>query len=213
MRLKIHQWQFGPMLNHQYCIADEDAGKAAITDPGFDAAAILATVEGLDLTLDKIILTHTHGDHIGALDELLGLCPVPVYVHEDEAARVTVDDALLRTCADGEVIHVGDVRVDCLHTPGHTPGGMCLLIDGHLITGDTLFIGACGRTDLPGGDARVLWDSIHTKLGPLPDETFVLPGHHYANPYVSTIGAEKHVNPALRAASADEFARWMNGAG
>jgi glyoxylase-like metal-dependent hydrolase (beta-lactamase superfamily II) len=139
-------------------------------------------------------------------------------VHEREAEglrRVTgLSEGDLVRHAGGDVVELGGVRVRLLHTPGHTPGSQCFLVEeaarpGHLVSGDTLFLGSCGRVDLPGGDPEAMYRSLHEVLGRLPDETLLHPGHRYAAEPSSTLGEQKRTNPYLRVASLADFLRFL----
>lgn len=199
----------GALDTNCWVAADDNGGPAVVIDPADDANAILATVGEREVL--ALVLTHKHFDHIGAVRELIARTGAPLWVHHDDAtdlsSAVGTGGAMFgftatapapdRLLSDGEVLTAGDVRFTVLHTPGHTPGGICLFAQdstvapAHLFAGDTLFAGSVGRTDLPGGDARALSRSIATKLVALPADTIVHPGHGPD----TTIGRERRVNP------------------
>jgi glyoxylase-like metal-dependent hydrolase (beta-lactamase superfamily II) len=203
--LYLKQLELGPMQNFVYLIGDAATREAAVVDPGWDAPAILRAAAQDGVRLTKVFVTHHHFDHVGGLPELLRTLDIPVYVHRDDAPLVKIAPSSLRAVSGGETVEVGRVPVALIHTPGHTPGSQCLLIDGRLLTGDTLFIKACGRWDLPGGDPSQLYDSLNVKLKALDEATVVYPGHNYAERPTSTIGDEKHTNPFMQAPSREAF--------
>jgi glyoxylase-like metal-dependent hydrolase (beta-lactamase superfamily II) len=148
------------------------------------------------LQLSAVLLTHGHYDHVGGADELARTAAVPVYLSEHETPFYTPACQGLTRTRDGEKIKVGSLEVECLYTPGHTPGGQCFLVEGNLFTGDTLFIDAVGRTDLPGGNARAMVKSLQ-KIKLLPADTIIWPGHHYGEPAHEKLGVLKHSHPYL----------------
>ena len=187
------------MVNFVYLIGDRQSGEAVVVDAAYDIAGILSVLETDGMRLTGALATHYHQDHIGGsifgneiagLAELIGTTPVPVHVQKAEAAGVvkvtglSLTDLVLHD--SGDILSVGDIPIELLHTPGHTPGSQCFLLDGHLVAGDTLFLEGCGRTDLPGGDAEQLYFSITQKLAKVSDDTLLFPGHLYApDPYAS----------------------------
>ena len=197
----------GPFASNCYIIGSESNKEGAIIDPGAEAEEILKNVKDLGLNIKFIVLTHGHIDHIGALKEVKETTGAEVAIHTDEAKSLherslaTVfglsypppppPDRLLK---GGDSIDIGDLHLLVVHTPGHSPGGICLLGEGVVFSGDTLFNFGIGRYDLPGGSGSQLMDSIHTKLMVLPDNTIVYPGHGPA----TTIGTERRGNPFLR---------------
>jgi glyoxylase-like metal-dependent hydrolase (beta-lactamase superfamily II) len=188
-----------------YLYASETSRKGFIIDPGDEADTILSRVKELSLSIEYIILTHGHPDHTGALKQVREMTKAQIAMHAADAGMlkdkllhsllgfrhsdVTPDQMLV----EGETIKAGELALKVLHTPGHTPGGICLLGDGLVFTGDTLFNMSIGRTDLPGGNLELLMSSICDRLLSLPDETSVYPGHGPA----STIGDERRSNPFL----------------
>ena len=198
--LWYRQLPLGPMQNFIYLLGAPGGKEAAVVDPAWDPDAILAAVadEGRELT--AIVLTHHHFDHTNAVPDILSQRQIPVYIQDVEVEYLQDKDALrssLKTLRHEEKFSVAGVSIEVLRTPGHTPGSQCLHCAGHLFSGDTLFVDACGRCDLPGGDPEQMFHSLHHVLAPLPDETVVLPGHDYGPVPVSTMGRERSSNPYL----------------
>ena len=201
------QLELGPMQNFVYLIGDPATREAAVVDPGWEAPKILETLTRDGYRLTAAFVTHHHFDHVMALPDLLRDTDIPVYVHRDDAPSLKAPRDRLKPVGGGETIRVGQVPVALIHTPGHTPGSQCLLVDGRLLSGDTLFIRACGRWDLPGGDPVKLYESLTHTLKALPDETVLCPGHHYADAPTSTLGEEKRTNPFMQFLSVSDFLR------
>lgn len=193
------------MQNFIYLLGDPATREAAVVDPGWEVPTILETARQDGYRLTHVFVTHAHFDHVMGLGQLLRAVDVPVYVHRDEAAALDVAPSSIRPVDSGEVIRVGDAPVTLIHTPGHTPGSQCLLVDDRLLSGDTLFIGGCGRCDLPGGDPDALFRSLTGTLKQLDDRTVLYPGHHYAPVPTSTLGEEKRENLFLRIGTLEEF--------
>ncbi len=197
----------GPLQANCYLIGCDETREVAVVDPGGDADKILRQVAADSLKVKYVINTHGHADHIAANKEVLKKTGAALLVHKDDAEMLTSSHRNLSALAgwnlagrsadrllqDGDVINLGSVQLEVLHTPGHTPGGISLLADGLVLTGDTLFAGGIGRTDLPGGSFTQLIESIRKKLLTLDDEIKVYPGH---GP-MSTIGEERASNPFL----------------
>ncbi len=205
--LYFKQLQVGPMQNFAYLIGDTSSREAAVVDPGWEIPRILEMVAQDGYRLTGAFATHHHFDHVGGLDELLKAVDIPVYVHRADAPSVRLARGTVKSTEEGQVVQVGQLPVTAIHTPGHTPGSQCLLVEGHLLAGDTLFVRACGRWDLPGGSAAELFESLVNKLKRLDEATVVCPGHHYAEEPTSTIGAEKRTNPFMQPATVQEFLR------
>lgn len=206
--MKIETVQVGPLETNAYIVAADGDGAAAVIDPGDDSERILAAAKAAGVTIEKIILTHGHWDHIGAVADVVDATGAKVYVHEDDAEFLTDPDKNLsglvferresradETVSEGETIVVGGLELHVIHTPGHTPGGMSLLAEGNLFCGDLVFYNSMGRTDLPGGDQARMHESVHSKVMTLSDETNIFPGHGPA----TTVGRERAENPYLRA--------------
>ncbi|MBI4003671.1 MAG: MBL fold metallo-hydrolase [Candidatus Omnitrophica bacterium] len=201
------QLELGPMQNFIYLVGDPTTREAAVVDPGWEVPRILRCAEDDGYRITKAFVTHHHFDHVMGLGELLRAVDVPVYVHRRDAPLVKVEPGSLKPLSGGETIDVGGVTIQLLHTPGHTPGSVCLLVNGRLLSGDTLFINGCGRCDLPGGDPRVMFESLSKTLKVLDDATTLCPGHNYAETPTARLGDEKHANPFLAAPTLHDFLR------
>jgi glyoxylase-like metal-dependent hydrolase (beta-lactamase superfamily II) len=202
----FEQIQVGMMANFVYVIGCEKTKKAAVVDPSADAAEIHSFVKENGLEIEYIIATHGHGDHVGGVGSLAKKTGAKVVVHRGDAPGLQrgglPTDVIVE---DGDTIKVGEIEIEVIHTPGHTPGSMCLLTEGKVITGDTMFVGNCGRCDMPGGSMEQLFNSLHKKLKVLDDATEVYPGHDYGPSPTSTIGHEKKTNPTLTCNTLEEF--------
>ncbi|WP_333870564.1 MBL fold metallo-hydrolase [Desulforamulus putei] len=190
-----------------YIIGCEETGQAAVVDPGDEAGRILDRLAKGGLKVAAVVLTHGHADHIGAVGELKKATGAPVMIHAQDGEMLTNPARNLsawlgeqlsfkpadRLLEDGDTIQVGTVTLEVIHTPGHTPGGICLRAGKDLFTGDTLFARSIGRSDFPGGSHTTLIKSIKSKLLALPEDTKIYPGHGPT----STIGEEKRHNPFL----------------
>ncbi|MHB8769428.1 MAG: MBL fold metallo-hydrolase [Syntrophales bacterium] len=207
----IEQRQVGQMAVFAYLVGDEEQGVALVIDPAADTDGIVAAAEQRKVKITHIVNTHGHVDHTGGNVDIKAKTGAEIIIHEDDADMLVSTPAAVlrmfcakqsppadRTVRDGDSITVGGIRLRVIHTPGHSPGSIVLHTDGYAFTGDTLFVEAVGRTDLPGGSGEVMFTSIQRKICTLPDETIVLPGHNYGGTPTSTIGHEKQYNPFLR---------------
>jgi len=190
----IKQLEIGDMDNFCYIVGCEATRKALVIDPGADVELILSEAEKEALDIELIVNTHTHGDHTAGNARLKALTNARIILHERDASGYPQADVRL---SDEKTLQLGGITFDVIQTPGHTPGGICLHAEGNLFTGDTLFVGDSGRTDLPGGDRPTLGASIR-RLMALPDGTVVWPGHDYGPTPSSTLGWEKRNNVNAR---------------
>jgi hydroxyacylglutathione hydrolase len=201
----LKQVELGPMANYVYFVGDSDSREVAVVDPAWDVDRIVEMAQENDLTITKILITHSHFDHINGVEALLNRTKAKVYIHKAEAEFMKAVWPDLVKVDSGDTTRVGDVDIAFLHTPGHTPGSQCFLVQNQLISGDTLFIGACGRCDLPGSNPEDMYSSLTQRLAKLDDRTIVFPGHNYAARPYSTIGDEKRFNPYLQFQSLQDF--------
>ena len=192
----IVQIPIGPMMNFAYLIGDAESGFCAAVDPAWDAHAIKRMASKSGWKIQKIMLTHAHFDHANAAAELSAITGSKVFVNRFEP----VDDlngVAMEHTEEGTVIEIGKLGIQCIHTPGHTQGSQCFLVGDSVITGDTLFVDACGRVDLPGGSSSDMVESLK-RLAALPVATKVYPGHDYGRSKVSSIGEERRNNMCMQ---------------
>ncbi len=187
------------MVNFVYLVGDRETGEAVVIDPAYDIKGILDVAAADDMRIVGALATHYHADHVGGdmmgyrisgVRELLTIHPCPIHVQQDESPwvqRVTeASSSDLVEHTSGDIVMVGDIPIELIHTPGHTPGSQCFLVANRLVAGDTLFLEGCGRTDLPGGDPAALYQSLTQRLAKVPDDALLFPGHLYsAEPFAS----------------------------
>ncbi len=224
--LYFAQQQVGEMANLAYLIGSLSQRKAFVVDPAWDVDGLLDRAARDDIEIVGALITHYHQDHVGGeifgrtiegLGKLLERHAVPIHVNKHEVEgliQVTgVSENDLVGHEGGDLLELGAVGVRLLHTPGHTPGSQCFLLEehdhpAHLVAGDTLFLDGCGRVDLPGSDPRAMYESLET-LKRLPDDTTLYPGHLYSPEGQGALGDQKRTNPYLRAASVEMFLSFM----
>ena len=225
--LYFRQIAVGQMANFAYLVGSRSAREALVVDPAWSVDALLDQAATDEMRVVGALVTHYHQDHVGGrifgfdiegVARLLEREPVPIHVNalEAEGTRQVTgasESDLVRHEA-GDAIELGEVRIRLLHTPGHTPGSQCFLVEerdqpGRLVSGDTLFLGSCGRVDLPGSDPEAMYYSLNRTLKALPDDTRVYPGHLYSSEPSATLGEQKRANPYLRVASLEQFLAFM----
>ena len=196
----------GQMVNFVYAIGDRSTGECVLVDPAYSVKELVDLVEADGMKLSGVLATHYHPDHVGGsmmgysiegIAELLEHVDCPIHVQRDETEWITKTTAVesdhLVTHESGDVVTVGGIDIALVHTPGHTPGSQCFLVDGRLVAGDTLFLDGCGRTDLPGSDAAKMIESLR-RLAEVPDDTILFPGHRYSVASSATMESVKQTN-------------------
>jgi glyoxylase-like metal-dependent hydrolase (beta-lactamase superfamily II) len=207
------------MVNFAYAFGDRESGDAVLVDPAYRPSELVDLVESDGMRVSAVFATHYHPDHVGGnlggraqidgITELLERIDVPIHVQGDEVEWVTrvtgVGEDSLVAHDPGDVVAVGDFEVALIHTPGHTPGSQCLLVNGRLISGDTLFLDGCGRTDLPGSDPNEMYRTLTQRLSNIADDTVLFPGHLYSADPSAPMGDVRRHNRALVPASAEQW--------
>ena len=222
-QLIVEQLQIGPMQKFAYLVGDRVSREVVVVDPAWDIQGLLDLVSERDYKLTGALLTHYHPDHCGGsfgqntvegVSRLLEHVSLPIYANEHEAQGVIkvtgVSETDLKKVSSGDKLSVGDVEIEFLHTPGHTPGSQCFRVKNTLISGDTLFIDGCGRVDLPGSNTEDMFRSLQ-QLASLPDDTLLLPGHNYSAVPHATMAETKRTNTYLKIKDPETWKMMMGG--
>jgi len=199
----LKQFCIGPGRNFTYIVARREGGPAVVIDPSYGIDPVLKEIDDLGVKVEYILNTHSHPDHYAGNADVRARTGAKVGAYRTAPLEKDLD------LSDGQVLTVDGIPIRVIHTPGHTPDSVLYLFEGHVATGDTLFVGECGRTDLPGGSASQLYDSLFGKVVHLDDGTVILPGHDYGPTPTSTLGYEKVHNYVLRPRTKEEFLRFM----
>ncbi len=210
------------MVNFCYLIGDRETRDCVVVDPAWDVRGLVDVARSDGMSLVGAMATHYHPDHVGGdlfgfrvegLAQLHEINPVPVHCHRHEAHGVKLmtglADSDLSLHDGGDAIEVGKIKVEFLHTPGHTPGSQCFLVEGRLVAGDTLFVQGCGRVDLPGGDPEEMYRTMTQRLSKLPDNVVLYPGHNYGEVPTSTMKEQRKTNYALQPRSLEQWLEFM----
>lgn len=213
------------MVNFAYLIGDRATGRCLVVDPAYDVDGLVDVAAADGMQIEGALVTHYHPDHCGGemmgfhidgVEQLLERVSVPIHVQADEVPWVTrvtsLTDADLVAHAAGDVVTVGEIDVELIHTPGHTPGSQCFLVDDRLVAGDTLFLDGCGRTDLPGGDPEQLYLSLTQRLAKVPDTAVLYPGHQYSPEPSAPMGDTRARNVVFRPKSVEQWMMMFGGA-
>lgn len=218
--LVLKQIEVGPMANFVYLVGDQAKREILVVDPAWQIDTIFKITEKENLKIVGALITHSHFDHCNGIEELLARVNVPIYIQKEEANFLksmgkstdlfgALPEENLKKVGSGDKVRVGNLEITFLHTPGHTPGSQCFLIENNLVSGDTLFIRGCGRCDLPGSDPKKMYESLTQKLMKLPDDTRLFPGHNYAEEPTSKLSEEKNKNPYLLCQSLETFLKMV----
>ena len=201
----LKQMEVGPMENFIYFIGDKDSKEVAVIDPAWDVDFLLEEAGKDDLKIKYTFVTHGHFDHTNGVEDLLKKLDIPVYINKDEADffQFKWGKENVKTASSGDKLKIGNIEVEFVHTPGHTPGSQCFHVGVRhgtplLIAGDTLFINGCGRCDLPGGNVEQMFDTITNKLMKMDNSTIIFPGHNYADKSNDTLENQKNTNPYMQ---------------
>ena len=212
------------MVNFVYAIGDRQTGEAVLVDPAYDVNGLVDILESDGMRLTGVLATHYHPDHVGGkmmgfelegVAALLERCDVGIHIQAEEAEYVRkvtgVPDTSLVVHRSGDIVSVGAVEIELIHTPGHTPGSQCFLVDGRLVAGDTLFLDGCGRTDLPGADPEQMYESLTTRLRRVSDDTVLYPGHQYSPESSATMGVTRDRNMVFQPSSKEHWLAMFGG--
>ena len=199
----VNQIPVGNMQNYSYIVEDEDTGEAIIIDPSWDLVELELVIKKNNLKIKYIVNTHHHFDHTLGNEAMAESTKAPIIQHELSELK---NDIKVK---DGDFIEFGNSKLKVLHTPGHSKDSICLIGDGKIFSGDTLFVGNCGRIDLPGGSAKELYHSLFDVLYSLDDDLVMYPGHNYGPSEVSTIGKEKSTNMIMQKRTEQQFVDMM----
>lgn len=202
--MKVYQFEVGDMQNFTYLLEDEDSGEAIVIDPSWDLPDVLQTIERNNMKIKYIVNTHYHFDHTIGNDFMVKSTGAKIVQHKESALKNDMK------VYDGDKIKFGNSEVTVFHTPGHSKDSICLVGDEKIFSGDTLFVGNCGRIDLPGGNARELYHSLFDVICKMNENLVLYPGHNYGSSVTSTIGKEKKTNFVLQPRTEDEFVEFMN---
>ena len=201
--MKVHQIQVGNMQNFSYVVEDEDTGEAIIIDPSWDLIELEMVIKKNNLKIKYIVNTHHHFDHTLGNEAMAESTKAQIIQHESSELKHEI------TVKDGDLIEFGNSKLKVLHTPGHSPDSICLVGDGKIFSGDTLFVGNCGRIDLPGGSAKDLYHSLFDVLHKLDDNLVMYSGHNYGGSEISTLGQEKITNHVMQKRTEQQFLDMM----
>ncbi len=204
----INALELGPMENFIYIIQDHSSKTAAVVDPAWEVEKVIALMQHQGFKITEVLLTHSHHDHTNGLDDLLAVCDAKVHLLKAEAQFWAYGFDKPTIHYGGDTIQLGKTSIEIWHTPGHTPGSACYYLDGHLLTGDTLFVYGCGRCDLSGGDPEQMYHSLQKLVTQLPPTTVIHPGHHYAHQPSSTLAEQLEGNPFLHFANLADFVHY-----
>ncbi len=205
------------MVNFCYLIGDRETNEAVVVDPAYDVDALLEVLAADEMTLTGVLATHYHADHVGGsmmghsidgIGQLLERVDVPIHVQAPEVEFVTKVTGVaeeLVAHGSGDIVTVGSIDIELIHTPGHTPGSQCFLVQDRLVSGDTLFLDGCGRTDLPGGSPEELYRSLTDRLAKVPDQAILYPGHQYSHEPSQSMGATRAQNIVYKPGSIEQW--------
>lgn len=198
----------GDMSNYSYLVIDKKTKKGAVIDPSWEVEKIVREVNKYNVNIEKILITHCHNDHVNSVDELVRRYNSDVYISKKESDFYDYKNKNLVCINNKDVINLGYTKINCILTPGHTKGGMCFLIEDEIFTGDTLFIEACGRCDLYGGNAEELFESIKFIKENIPQSTIIHPGHPYGTGKNVTLSELNKRNPYYTISDKEEFIKF-----
>ena len=201
--MKVHQIQVGNMQNFTYIVEDDDTNEAIIIDPSWELIELELIIKRNNLKIKYIVNTHHHFDHTLGNEAMTESTKAPIIQHESSELKHDI------TVKDGDYIEFGNSKLKVLHTPGHSKDSICLIGDSKIFSGDTLFVGNCGRIDLPGGSAKELYHSLFDVLHSLDDDLVLYSGHNYGLSETSTIGQEKTTNPVMQKRTEQQFVEMM----
>ena len=205
---EIAALELGPMENFIYLITDTSTRQAAVVDPAWDTKKIIEYAESNNITISDILLTHSHHDHINGVEDILNYSDPKLHLLKPEADFWSTALEKPTLHHGGDQITLGETTINTLHTPGHTPGSACYLLDQDIITGDTLFVFGCGRCDLQGGDPEVMFNTLKKLKSELSSETIIHPGHNYAEKQTTTVSEQIDGNPFLHFDDCDGFVNY-----
>lgn len=204
-QLYLKQFEIGPYQNFLYLLGDKQTKELVVVDPAWDVPFLCEQAKKDGYKITGIFLTHGHHDHVNGLNEILQIHDVPAYISKHEAPIYKPKHKNIIEIENGDILKIGNLEIQTILAPGHTPGCQCFKYNEILIAGDVIFIDGCGRCDLPGGDASLMYESLYNIIMKLPDDTVIYTGHNYGPTKYATLASQKETNPYLTCNSKEEF--------